>query len=42
MGLQQQVNKWIQGIGASPGIVMGKAYLVERPKVRLPQKRIEP
>src|SRR5512139_4264426 len=40
MAVQQQINKFIQGIGASPGIVIGKAYLVERLKVRLPQKRI--
>lgn len=39
---QEQVNKWIRGIGASPGIVSGRAYLVERYKVRLPQKRINP
>jgi phosphotransferase system enzyme I (PtsI) len=42
MPVQQQMNKFIQGIGASPGIVIGKAYLVERSKVRLPQKRINP
>jgi phosphotransferase system enzyme I (PtsI) len=40
MAVRQQVNKFIQGIGASPGIVIGKAYLIERSKVRLPQKRI--
>jgi len=40
MAIQQQMKKFIQGIGASPGIVIGKAYLVERSKVRLPQKRI--
>ncbi len=42
MAVQQQINKLIQGIGASPGIVMGKAFLVERAKVRMPQKRIRP
>ncbi len=42
MAVQQQTNKFIQGIGASPGIIIGKAYLVERFKVRLPQKRIDP
>jgi phosphotransferase system enzyme I (PtsI) len=42
MAVQQQINKFIQGIGASQGIVIGKAYLVERSKVRLPQKRIRP
>ena len=40
MAVRQQINKFVQGIGASPGIVIGKAYLVERFKVRLPQKRI--
>jgi phosphotransferase system enzyme I (PtsI) len=40
MAVRQQINKPIQGIGASPGIVIGKAYLIERLKVRLPQKRI--
>jgi phosphotransferase system enzyme I (PtsI) len=40
MAVRQQMNKLIQGIGASPGIVIGKAYLIERSKVRLPQKRI--
>ncbi|MGB9628555.1 MAG: phosphoenolpyruvate--protein phosphotransferase [Thermodesulfobacteriota bacterium] len=42
MAVQQQINKMIYGIGASPGIVMGKAYLLERAKVRMPQKRILP
>jgi len=42
MAVQQQINKVIHGIGASPGIVTGRAYLVERYKVRLPQKRIAP
>jgi phosphotransferase system enzyme I (PtsI) len=41
MAVQQQNNKVIQGIGASPGIVIGKAYLVERFKIRLPQKGID-
>jgi phosphotransferase system enzyme I (PtsI) len=40
MAIQQQNNKFIHGLGASPGIVIGKAYLVERFKVRLPEKRI--
>ena len=40
MAIQQQINKFVQGIGASPGIIIGKAYLVERFKIRLPQKRI--
>jgi phosphotransferase system enzyme I (PtsI) len=42
MAIRQQINKFIQGIGASPGIIIGKAYLVERFKVRLAQKRIDP
>jgi len=42
MAVRQQINKFIQGIGASPGILIGKAYLIERSKVRLPQKRIQP
>jgi phosphotransferase system enzyme I (PtsI) len=42
MAVQQLINKFIQGIGASPGIIIGKAYLVERFKVRLPQKQIDP
>jgi phosphotransferase system enzyme I (PtsI) len=41
MAVQQQINKFIKGVGASPGIVIGRAYLVERFKVRLPQKRID-
>jgi len=40
MAIQQQINKSIHGIGASPGIITGRAFLVERFKVRLPQKRI--
>ncbi len=42
MAIQQQINKILHGIGASPGIVTGRAFLVERYKVRLPQKRIPP
>ncbi len=42
MAVRQQINKFIQGIGASPGIVIGKAYLIERSKVRLPEKGINP
>jgi len=40
MAIQQQINKFIHGIGASSGIVSGKAFLVERLKIRLPQRRI--
>jgi phosphotransferase system enzyme I (PtsI) len=42
MAVQQQTNKFIQGIGASPGIIIGRAYMVERFKVRAPEKRINP
>jgi phosphotransferase system enzyme I (PtsI) len=42
MAVRQQINKFVQGIGASPGIIVGKAYLIERLKVRLPQKQIDP
>ena len=41
MGVQQLTNKILHGIAASPGIVMGKAFLVDRSKVRLPQKKID-
>ena len=41
MAVQQQINKVIQGIGASPGIVTGKAFMVERSKVRAPERRIQ-
>jgi len=40
MAIQQQINKFIHGIGASSGVVSGKAFLVERLKIRLPQRRI--
>ncbi len=33
-------NKIIHGVGASAGIVIGKAHIIERFKVRFPQKRI--
>jgi phosphoenolpyruvate-protein phosphotransferase (PTS system enzyme I) len=36
-----KTNRLLQGIGASPGSVVGKAFLVDRSKVRLPAKRIE-
>ncbi len=42
MAIQQQINKFIQGTGASPGIIIGKAYLIERSQVRLPQKGVHP
>lgn len=40
MGKQQLVNQFMKGIGASPGIVVGRAFLLDRSKVRLPQRRI--
>ena len=42
MAVQQMTNRFVRGIGASPGIVMGKAFLIDRSKVRLPEKRIDP
>jgi phosphoenolpyruvate-protein phosphotransferase (PTS system enzyme I) len=36
-----QTNTFVRGIGASPGVVIGKAFLVDRSKVRLPQRRID-
>jgi len=42
MAVQQQVNKILRGIGASSGIIAGRAYLVERFKVRMPEKKIDP
>jgi phosphotransferase system enzyme I (PtsI) len=40
MAVQQQINKILQGTGASPGIVTGKAYMIERFTVRLHQKQV--
>ncbi len=42
MAIQPVKDKLIHGIGASPGIVIGKAFLVDRSLVRPPQKRITP
>ena len=39
--VEQLTNRFLHGIGASPGVVMGKAFLLDRSKVRLPEKRIE-
>jgi phosphotransferase system enzyme I (PtsI) len=41
MAVKQLTSKVLHGIGASPGIVLGKAFLVDRSKVRLPQRRID-
>jgi phosphotransferase system enzyme I (PtsI) len=40
MGKEQLMNRFVKGIGASPGIALGRAYLLDRTKVRLPQRRI--
>lgn len=40
MGKERFVNQFIHGTGASSGIVVGRAFLVDRSKVRLPQKAI--
>ncbi len=42
MAVEQLKNKVIHGTGASPGVVRGRAFMVDRSKVRLPQKRIGP
>lgn len=42
MASQSLSNKIIRGIGASPGIMIGKAFLVDRSLVRPQQKRIAP
>ena len=40
MASQPVTNKFIRGLGASPGIITGKAFLVDRSLVRPQQKRI--
>ena len=40
MGKEQLVNEFMKGISASPGIVVGRAFLLDRSSVRLPQRRI--
>jgi phosphoenolpyruvate-protein phosphotransferase (PTS system enzyme I) len=40
VAVQPVRNKFIHGLGASPGIILGKAFLVDRSLVRSPQKRI--
>ena len=42
MAVQPVRNKFIHGLGSSPGIIFGKAFLVDRSLVRSPQKRISP
>jgi phosphotransferase system enzyme I (PtsI) len=40
MGKEQLTSEFTRGIGASPGIVVGRAFLLDRSKVRLAQKGI--
>ncbi len=42
MANQQSIKRVLKGIGASSGIVIGRAFLVHRGMVSIPQKRIEP
>ncbi|NIS62292.1 MAG: phosphoenolpyruvate--protein phosphotransferase [Proteobacteria bacterium] len=39
---QQSMKRVLKGIAASSGIVIGRAFLVHRGRVRIPQKSIEP
>ena len=39
---QQSIKRMLKGIAASSGIVIGRAYLVHRGRVSIPQKDIEP
>ena len=41
MGARPLSNKFLRGIGASPGVITGRAFLVDRSKIRLPQKKID-
>jgi len=41
MALRQLTNKFLHGIGASSGVVSGRAFLVDRSKVRAPEKKID-
>ena len=46
MGKEQLANQFTKGIGASPGIVVGRAFLVDRSKVRgaerpIPEDQVE-
>ncbi len=42
MANQQSIKRVLKGIGASSGIVIGRAFLVHRGMVSIPQRRIEP
>jgi len=42
MALRQLSNKFLHGIGASSGVVSGRAFLVDRSRVRAAEKRIDP
>jgi len=39
---QQSIKRVLKGIAASSGIVIGRAFLVHRGQMRIPQKSIEP
>jgi len=41
MALRQLTNKFLHGIGSSSGVVSGRAFLVDRSKVRAPEKKID-
>jgi phosphotransferase system enzyme I (PtsI) len=41
MALRQLTNKFLHGVGASSGVVSGRAFLVDRSKVRAPEKKID-
>jgi phosphotransferase system enzyme I (PtsI) len=41
VAVQQLKNKFLHGIGASRGIITGRAFLVDRSKVRLPQRKVD-
>ncbi len=42
MANQQSIKRVLKGIAASSGIVIGRAFLVHRGRVRIPQKVIKP
>ncbi|MFQ5843166.1 MAG: phosphoenolpyruvate--protein phosphotransferase, partial [Thermodesulfobacteriota bacterium] len=42
MANQQSIKRVLRGIAASSGIVIGRAFLVHRGRIRIPQKAIEP
>jgi phosphotransferase system enzyme I (PtsI) len=42
VGVRSLTNKFLRGIGASPGVITGRAFLIDRSKIRLPQRKIDP